>query len=189
MPETTQLSESKRMLLEKYLKSKQQAVTSAGDTIPRRQRENYAPLSFGQEHMWLLAQMITDTPVYNDSVTVRLPGHLDVPALEQSLNAIIARHEIWRTTFPVIDGNPVQQIHPALKLDLSVTDLRHLPLAEREPEAIRLATEQAKPFFDLTALPLLRATLVHLRDEDHRLYMTFHHIILDGTNYKVFLPE
>ena len=191
MPETTQLSESKRMLLEKYLKSKQQAVTSSssGDSIPRHRREDYAPLSFIQEHMWLLAQMITDTPVYNDSVTVRLPGQLDVPALEQSLNAIVARHEIWRTTFPVIDGNPVQQIHPELKLDLSVTDLRHLPLAERESEAIRLATEQAKPFFDLTTLPLLRATLVHLGDEDHRLYMTFHHIILDGTIYKVFLPE
>src|SRR5581483_6480188 len=137
----------------------------------------------------LAAQMYPDIPVYNESSTIHLPGQLNVPALEYSLNAIIARHEILRTAFPLVDGAPVQQVYPELKLTLPVIDLRHMPVAEREPEAIRIATERARPCFDLATLPLLRATLIHLDDEDHRLYITLHHIISDGTIYKIFLPE
>ncbi|HEU5228378.1 MAG TPA: amino acid adenylation domain-containing protein, partial [Ktedonobacteraceae bacterium] len=189
MSEVTQLTKNKRELLEKYLKNKPQVTTESSDGITQQRRGDTVPLSFGQENMWLAAQMLPDTPVYNESSTIHLPGQLNVPALEYSLNAIIARHEILRTTFPAIDGTPVQKVHPELKLSLPIIDLRHLPVVEREPEAIRIATERARPCFDLTMLPLLRATLICLDDEDHRLYLTLHHIISDGTIYKIFMPE
>jgi amino acid adenylation domain-containing protein len=117
-------------------------------------------------------------------------GHLDVVALERSFNEIIRRHQAWRTSFPTLDGLPVQAIHPATKVSLPVEDLRYLPKAEREAEAVRLATEEARRPFDLAHGPLLRAKLIRLDDSEHRLFLTLHHIIFDGVSiYRVFLPE
>ena len=148
------------------------------------------PLSFGQQQLWLLAQLMPDTPVYNECVTVHLPGHLDITALEQSLNEIIRRHEAWRTSFPIVDGQPVQMIHPTLTLPLPLVDLLYLPEAEREAEALCLATEDARIPFDLARGPLLRARLIELGAQEHRLFLTLHHIIFDGVAiYQVFLPE
>jgi aspartate racemase len=189
MANTPRLSEARRALLEKYLRG-ENARTSSALEIPRRSPDDNILLSSGQQQLWLLAQLIPDIPVYNESVTVRLPGTLDVAALEQSLNDLIQRHESWRTSFSLVDGQPVQIIHPSLTYKLPVVDLEHLPEAERESEALRLATEEALLPFDLTQLPLLRATLVRLDETDHRLFIALHHIIFDGfTVYRIFLPE
>ena len=190
MLDITNLSDARRTLLEKYLRGNVPQTATPGQIIPRRTAPGYAPLSFGQQQLWLLAQMTPDTPVYNECVTIHMPGSLDVPALEQSLNEFIRRHEVWRTSFPVVDGLPVQVVHPSLTLTLPVVDLRHLPEAEREAEALRVVTEKARVLFDLSAVPLLRPTLVHFNDEEHRLFLTLHHIIFDGVAiYQVFLPE
>src|SRR5712691_11471629 len=125
MSSTTELSWAKRALLEKYRRGNRRQSTTATRIIPRRDRGNVTPLSFGQQQMWLLAQLVGDTPVYNESVTIHLPGPLDVAAFEQSFNEIIRRHEAWRTSFPVVDGKLVQMIHPATTLTLPVVDLRH----------------------------------------------------------------
>ena len=187
--DAAKLSANKLALLEKYRQGQVRQEKKAARTIKKRQEGEIAPLSYGQQQMWLLAQLIPDVPVYNESVTVRLPGALDVTALEQSLNEVIKRHEVWRSTFPFIDGQPVQVVHPALRVEVPFLDLRHLPPAEREPRAVQIATERALPLFDFTRLPLLRATLIRLDDEDHRLYLTLHHILFDGVIYEVFLPE
>jgi len=164
MLDITKLSDARRTLLEKYLRGNVPQTATPGQIIPRRTAPGYAPLSFGQQQLWLLAQMTPDTPVYNECVTIHMPGSLDVPALEQSLNEFIRRHEVWRTSFPVVDGLPVQVVHPSLTLTLPVVDLRHLPEAEREAEALRVVTEKARVLFDLSAVPLLRPTLVHFND-------------------------
>src|SRR5438270_945113 len=190
MSNTRELSEAKRALLEKYLRGGYPQATTGADNIPRRIPGKPVPLSFGQQQLWLLDQLIPDTPVYNESVTVHMPGPLDVTALKQSLTEILKRHEAWRTSFPVVDGQPVQVINPAPQFTLPPVDLRQLPEAEREEEALRLATEDAQQPFDLVHGPLPRATLVRLADTDHRLFVTLHHIIFDGvTIYQVFLPE
>ncbi|OLE50111.1 MAG: hypothetical protein AUI36_19705 [Cyanobacteria bacterium 13_1_40CM_2_61_4] len=123
-------------------------------------------------------------------MTVHRKGSLDVPAFERSFNEIIRRHEAWRTTFTTVDRRPVQVVNPAPTLRLPVVDLRGLPEAEREPEALRLASEDARQPFDLGRGPLLRANLIRLRDDEHRFVLTLHHIIFDGVSiYRVFLPE
>src|SRR5215472_2121101 len=189
MSNRTQLSETKRALLDKYLRGGLPQPATVTRTIPKRTQPGPAPLSFAQQQMWILTQISPDMPVYNETLTILLPGPLDVVALEQSLNEIIRRHEIWRTSFPLVDGQPVQEIHPTLTLTLPVIDLRSLPEIEREAEAARQATEEAVRPFDLAHGPLLRATLMCLDDEDHRLFLVLHHIIFDGTIYEVFLPE
>ncbi len=187
---TTDLSKAKRALLEKYARGRLAQTTATARVIPRRAEGSVVPLSFGQQQMWLLSQLIPDTPVYNESVTVHLPGLLDVAALERSFYEIIRRHESWRTSFPQLDGQPVQRIHPSLPLSLPLVDLRYLPKLEREVEALRLATEDGRKPFDLAHGPLLRAMLIQLNEMEHRLYLTLHHIIFDGISvYQVFLAE
>jgi Condensation domain len=190
MEKATDLSEARRVLLERYLRGNLPQAASAVGAIPGRSSTGPAPLSFGQQQLWLLAQLMPDTPLYNEGVTLHLPGPLDVPIFEKCLNDFIKRHEAWRTIFPVLDEEPAQVVQPAAPLDLPVIDLRHLPESAREGEALRLAAEQVIAPFDLAHGPLLRALLVHLSDDDHRLFLTLHHIIFDGvTIYHILLPE
>ncbi len=190
MPDITELSEAKRALLAKYLRGSLQQNETQERSIKRRSTGDTAPLSFGQQQVWLLAQLMPDVPVYNECVTIHLPGQLNVAVFEQSLNEILRRHEAWRTSFPLVDGLPVQHIHAPSSLKLPVVDLRHLPEAEREAEALRLATEDARVLFDLANGPLLCTKLVQLGDTEHRLFLTIHHIIFDGVAiYQVLLPE
>src|SRR6266496_5255753 len=158
--------------------------------IPARSLAGPAPLSFEQEQLWFLAQLMPDSPAYNESLTIGFQGSLDVTAFEQGLNEFINRHQIWRTSFPTVDGQPVQVIHPASNFKLAEVDLRNLPEAERESEALRLAAEDIMRPFDLAHGPLLRAMLVRLGDEDYRLFMALHHIIFDAVSLNhIFLPE
>jgi len=190
MTNTPEISDARRALLEKYLRGELSQTARAAGAITRRARGSPTPLSFGQEQVWFLAQLAPDSPIYNECVTIHLPGPLDVAAFEQSFNEMIRRHEAWRTSFPLVDGQPMQMIHPPSGLTLSVVDLRYLPEAEREAEALRLATEDARILFDLARGPLLRAIMMRLSDAEHRLFLTLHQSIFDGvTLYQVFLPE
>jgi amino acid adenylation domain-containing protein len=183
-------TEARRALLTKYMRGDVLKPATPLERIARRTQEGPVILSFGQQQLWLLAQLMPDTPVYTECVTIHLPGPLSVTALEQSYNEILRRHEAWRTSFPLVDGQPVQLIHPAAPVSLPLVDLRHLPTAERETEALRLVAEDAQRPFDLVNGPLQRAMLVRLGDEQHQLLLTLHHIIFDGFSlYQVFLPE
>src|SRR5919201_6138606 len=164
MMDTQQLSDAKRALLEQYLRGDRPQAGTRPRTIPRRPPGSRVPLSFEQEQLWRAAQLAPGAPIDAEFITVSMTGPLDVVALERSFGEIIKRHDIVRTTFPVVDGQPVQVIHPRLTFTLPVVDLRRLSRAEREAEAIRLATEEARLGFDLAHGPLLRARLMQLDD-------------------------
>ena len=189
MPETAQLSDIKRELLKKYLRGKIE-IRRESQTIHRRSKDEPIPLSYAQEQVWLHAQMAPDIPLYNEPVTIHYAGPLDVAVLERSFNEILRRHEAWRTCFVTIDGAPVQKVEANITVSLPVIDLREIPDAEREAEALRIATEDAQKPIDLSQAPLFRARLITLKDNEHRLYLTLSHIIFDGVAiYRVFLPE
>ena len=184
------LSEAKAALLAKYLRGEMPQSATAMHSIPRRPPGERAPLSFGQQQMWLLSQMTSDRPVYTECITIRMLGPLDVVALERGFNEIVRRHEPWRTTFSTVDGDPFQVIHPAPQIALPVIDLEGLSEERRGPEALRLVAEDARVPFDLATGPLLRPRLMRLDATEHWLYLTLHHIIVDGvTLYDVLLPE
>jgi len=152
-------------------------------------RDGELPLSFAQQRLWFLDQLEPGSPFYNIPETVRLVGPLNVAAMEQSLNEVIRRHESLRTTFETVDGRPVQVIAPELTIPLPVVGLQHLPKAERETEALRLAQEEAQQPFDLARGPLLRACLLRLGEEDHIILLTLHHIIGDNWSTTVLIQE
>ncbi|MEK7784918.1 MAG: condensation domain-containing protein, partial [Chloroflexota bacterium] len=149
------------------------------------------PLSFAQQRLWFLDQLEPNSPFYNLPEALRLAGPLDVAVLEQSLNEIVRRHEVLRTTFVTVDGKPQQVIAPAGEAAIAalVIDLRNLPEAEREAEAIRLAAVEAQTPFDLAHGPLFRARLLRLADDDHVVLLTMHHIIGDEWSSNVMTQE
>ncbi|HEY0543784.1 MAG TPA: condensation domain-containing protein, partial [Pyrinomonadaceae bacterium] len=147
------------------------------------------PLSFAQQRLWFLHQLDPLDVSYNMPAAPRLTGRLNLHALEETLSEIMRRHEVLRTTFDIIDGEPVQVISPPTPLTLPVTDLSVWPATQRENEAQRLATEEAREPFNLSTGPLLRASLLRLDDEDHVLLVTMHHIISDGWSLSVLVNE
>ncbi len=186
---TSLYSEARQNLLEKCLHG-QLPLRPATQAIPPRDPDERVALSYSQEQVWLHAQLVPDIPLYNEPVTIHYAGDLDIPALEQSFNEILRRHEAWRTCFTVMDGEPVQDVQRELAISLPVVDLRHLAEAERDSTAIRIATEDARRPLDLTQIPLFRAKLVRMADRQYRLYLVLSHIIFDGVAiYRVFLPE
>ncbi len=157
-------------------------------------RTGAEPLSFAQQRLWFLEQLHPGYPFYNVPAALRLTGPLRVEALRASLGAVIARHEVLRTRFEVLDGHPVQVIAPPSASSppeptLPIVDLHsHAPEA-REPEALRLATAEAQRPFDLVRGPLLRATLLKLDANDYVLLLTLHHTIADGWSTAVLVRE
>src|SRR5579862_218832 len=180
-----------RALLEKLRHGQLAQSTKQESAILPRPAGDSAPLSFNQEQIWLHAQMASDSPLYNEAITLYRYGPLDVSVLQRCLLEIVRRHEIWRTTFHVVADEPVQVVHPAPQsFPLRVVSLQALAKSDRENEAVRLASEDVGGRFDLATGPLLRALLVTLDDQEHRLYMTFHHLVFDAVSaYQVFTPE
>ena len=190
MPDTVLTEAKRKQLLEAYLQMRPVSFpATASATAPRR--DNSAlPLTFAQQQLWLHAQLAPDTSLYNEPLTVRRNGPLDVSAIERSFTEIIRRHEAWRTTFHLVAGEPVQRVEAPFEIKLPLIDLRRMPREEREGEALRIAAEDARFPFNLARGPLLRTKLVCLDDEEYRLFVTLHHLIFDGfSGYRVFLTE
>ncbi|MEW5860347.1 MAG: amino acid adenylation domain-containing protein [Cyanobacteriota bacterium] len=169
-----------------------QAIPSASIPLCRVEKTaNHYPLSFSQARLWFVNQLQPGTPAYNIPIAVRLTGRLDVPVLVRSIHEIIQRHEILRTSFAIVEGEPVQAIlaESCVTLNLPEVDLRQLPDSDRQNEAQRLAIAEAQTPFDLAQPPLLRAKLLHLTAEESMLLLTLHHIVADGWSVKVFIRE
>ncbi len=138
------------------------AVRAAGqtaDVIERVSREGELPLSFAQQRLWFLGQMMPGDNSYNMPGAVWIEGPLDTTALENSIQKIVRRHEALRTRFPAIDGEPRQVIEQEVQLQLPLQDLEFLPSEVRETEALKRARQEAERPFDLGKGPLFRFSL------------------------------
>ncbi len=142
-------------------------------------RDRELPLSFAQQRLWFLNQLIPDDPVYNMSRVIRIEGSLNLAALERCLTEIVRRHEPLRTIFPSRDGRPYQRILDPGPIVPEIVDLSGRPRAEAEAEArARIDWEVHRPYNLQEDLPL-RTLLVRLEPEEHLLVLTLHHIVSD----------
>ena len=191
MPAKIDAAEARRKLLERMLSGEaSQAAVATPDPIPPRDPARLVPLTTEQNQLWLHAQMAPDMPLYNESITIHRLGPYDHAALERALSEIVRRHAIWRTAFVEVEHELVQQVAPARAMTLALIDISHFPEGEREAEALRLATEDARAPIPFKPAPLFRALVVKLGEEEHRLYLTLHHIIFDGVSiYRTLVPE
>lgn len=167
-------------------------VQAGGMEIPpvsRVVRDGPVPLSFAQQRLWVLTQLEPDGASYNVPIALRLSGTLDAAALERSINELVRRHEVLRTTVSLSDGQPVQTVTPVSTMSVSLVALDHLSGSEQEAIVMRLATAEAQRPFELAYGPMLRVTLLKLGAEEHVLLLTMHHIVSDAWSSHILVRE
>ncbi|MGD0737146.1 MAG: amino acid adenylation domain-containing protein [Terracidiphilus sp.] len=157
--------------------------------IPSRTGDGPVPLSFSQERIWFLEQYEPGGTLFNLPASIQLQGQLDGNIIERALNEIVKRHESLRTTFALDNGRPVQAIAQALQIPLPVVDFSEVPADSQHVRALELLAEESKRTFDLVTGPLIRATLVRLRDDFHLLLVIIHQIASDAQSMAVFHRE
>ncbi len=147
------------------------------------------PASFAQQRLWFIEQMLSGNPLYVIPLVFRLTGLLQRSHFNQSIQAIVRRHEILRTSFDVIDEQLFQVIAPDLQVPLELTDLRALPASTREDTALEQIWQKIQQPFHLDKGLLFRVQLWQLRDDEHLLMMALHHIIFDEWSSGVLIQE
>ncbi len=165
---------------------------SQSETLPPLvaiEYEPYIPMSFAQEYMWLSQQCCPNSCAYNASFALRFNGDFSPEILENSINKVIRHHEILRTTFTVVEGQPVQVIVPKLTLFLKVVNLQNLSPAAQEAEALKVSKREMKHHFDREDSPLIKTTLSQLSSEEHWLLIPMQHIITDACSVGLFVEE
>ncbi len=152
-------------------------------------RQQELPLSYAQQRLWFLDRLDPDSTAYTILFAWSLRGPLRVGALQQSLQEIIQRHEVLRTTFELSHEQPVQRIADRAALAFQVHTSSTLSAQEREQAVHRFVQQESQRPFELTRGPLLRATLLRLAPEEYCLILALHHIVIDGWSLPLLQRE
>ncbi|HEX2077521.1 MAG TPA: amino acid adenylation domain-containing protein [Longimicrobium sp.] len=182
------LSPAKRALLLRAMEAQLREETKLPPLVPGAAGAR-APLSSGQERLWLVEQLAPGNTAYNLPYVFDLEGPLDGEALRAALNEVVRRHAVLRTALRLEDGQAAQVVEPTLPVELPLVDLSALPAAERDARALELADDETRRPFDLARAPLLRLTLLRFSPERHRLLFTLHHAVVDGWSVGVLMQE
>jgi hypothetical protein len=187
MKRIADLSPEKQRLLLAQLNKKQ------GKTLqiqPQKRDTSLLPLSVGQERLWFLQQLDSNSTAYTMSLAMRVQGPFQLAALEQSVQKLLQRHEVLRTTFTEQEGRPFQVIAPSsYTIRVPVIDLRELPFSVREQTLQQLVQQEANALFDLLHGPLLRVSVLRLDAQEQVLLLSMHHIISDGWSLGILVRE
>jgi acyl-CoA synthetase (AMP-forming)/AMP-acid ligase II len=182
-PTVAEMAQHLEMLIDS---SQGRRISSA---IPCSTQEGWSPASIAQERLCALQHALPNVPFLNILYTLRLTSSFDAAILERSINEIVRRHDILRTTFDVEQGRHVQVIAPQLTVPLRFEDLRGQPEFEVQTAGQRAIHEEALHSFDLARGPLLRARLLRLAEQEHLLLFSLHQSICDGWSLGVLAEE
>ncbi|HBF32316.1 non-ribosomal peptide synthetase [Rhizobium sp.] len=179
------IDDKKRLLLEK-LKGKSSG--SQHNQISQRQGGGRIPLSFAQRRLWFLDQMVPGSAAYNVAITINLKGRMDFAILQQSVDAMVMRHDVLRTTIGQAEGEAWQEIAGHGSLPVLLVDLRHLVEGQDAALQADIAQRTRIPF-DLEKGPIFRLTAYRLADEQQVILLLAHHIAIDGWSLGLFWQE
>ncbi|MGV2831540.1 amino acid adenylation domain-containing protein [Myxosarcina sp. GI1(2024)] len=152
-------------------------------------RTEKLPLSFAQQRLWFLAQLEPDSPFYNRPAAVRLQGQLNLNALEQSFNRIVARHETLRTSFQTTEGEARAVIDSVETFTIPLIDLSSLAASEKPTQIQQQIETEARHPFDISSERLIRIKFLRLEAQEHIVLLSMHHIISDGWSIGVLVRE
>ena len=181
------LSAEQRRLFEILLKKQGEDLTQFG--ISKRRAYDIIPLSYSQEKIWTIAQLIPDSSVDNVPVAFHITGELNFPVFEKSVNLLIERNEILRTICTVRDRQTTQTVMPTFKPWVETIDLSNFPQEERLEWAVNQAREIAQLPFDLTQDVLFRATIFCLGEQELLMLLVTHQFAIDGLSVRFLLQE
>jgi surfactin family lipopeptide synthetase A len=157
--------------------------------IEKAPRHGKIPLSFAQERLWFLQKLDNENLSYHVPRVIRFYGELSIILVERTVTEIIRRHEILRTLFPTVDGQPVQRILEPFDFRLPIIDFSGLSAEEQQDRVSQWIQQEGQREFDLEQGTLLRITLLKLKEKEHILVLTEHHLIHDGWTQGVLLRE
>jgi hypothetical protein len=160
--------------------------------VPRRTgltAEGDWPLSFDQERLWALCHVNPESTANNIDAASRFRGAVDLGANDAGLNEIVRRHAALRTTFPLIEGRPVQRVAPDRRQHLALVDLSALPPGLRETAAETALLHAIRAPFDLEGGPLMRTSLLRLDAAEHICLLVIHHLATDWITFQTFFYE
>jgi amino acid adenylation domain-containing protein len=169
-----------------------QRVIGARTELPpltSRPRAGDPPLSFAQQRLWFIEQLQPGTGGYHVAAAWEIHGTLEIDALQASLDVVVARHESLRTTFMVVDEQPVQRIARSQSQPIKLLDLSALEAQEQATAIERQIQAATGTPFDLAAGPLLRAVLLRRDPQTYVFVLVLHHIITDGWSMGVMIRE
>ncbi|MED1910401.1 non-ribosomal peptide synthetase [Brevibacillus laterosporus] len=155
---------------------------TAYSIIPIMEEKPYYPVSSAQKRLYILGQLAGGEISYNMPSALILDGVIDRERIEKAFQQLIARHEILRTSFELVNGEPIQRVHKEVPFAMEYVQVANEEAAEG---IIRDFTRM----FDLQSAPLLRVGLVQLAEDRHILLFDMHHIISDGTSMNVLIQE
>ncbi|BAY10177.1 non-ribosomal peptide synthetase [Calothrix sp. NIES-2098] len=172
-----------------FISQANQALKASSESIQPVAHQGNIPLSFAQQRLWFFSKLEPESSAYNIPAAVKLTGKLNIVALSKSINEIIRRHEILRTTFTIVDGEPIQVISHDENFTLTIIDLQPFAEAQKQQEVRKLAALEAQKPFDLVKGPLVRASLLQLAETDYVVLLIVHHIVSDGWSTGIFIQE
>ncbi|MEB3357183.1 MAG: amino acid adenylation domain-containing protein [Synechococcales bacterium] len=153
------------------------------------ERTGSLPLSDGQQRQWVLAQIEPGSPFYIIPVALQVTGALSINRLQQSLEQIVQRHEVLRTSFREIDGKAQPEIDADVEISIPCIDLTDLDEAYQQKQVHQYLRAAAQQPFDLSRAPLLRLQVLRLATQEHVVLLSLHHIIADGWSVGILVQE
>jgi non-ribosomal peptide synthetase component F/thioesterase domain-containing protein/acyl carrier protein len=182
-------SPAKRDLLAKLLRGDLEPESATAAAIPRRASNADPRLSFAQERLWFLDQLMPNSPVFNVPMAVRISHPLDLNTLQRTVDEIVRRHEVFRTAFVADEGLPKAIVSPKAAVRIDLVDLNGIAESEREGAADRIVHAEVTRPFNLSQAPLIRTTLIKIGAEESIFILTMHHIVSDGASILIFFRE
>jgi len=156
---------------------------------PSSNHTDAPPLSFTQERFWFLNQFERAHPIYNGCKAILLLGELNVEALVQSINLVVSRHDILRTTYPAPEGIPIPRISRHAYVEIPIADLGHIPNASLFTTIEQLAHEEWMRPIDLAKELPIRVRVFRIDTTEYLLLLTLHQIAADSHSVMIFLRE
>jgi len=164
--------------LYEYIQGLEKNIYSAIKPIEERE---YYPLSSVQKRIYMHDQINGISTIYNTPMIYKVNGNIYIQRVENAFKALIERHESLRTSFEIINGEPMQRIHDSIDFKVSLWD------APKE-EIEKIVKDFIQPF-DLVKAPLMRVGIIRHSPDKYVLLMDMHHIISDGSSLAIFVNE
>ena len=169
--------------------TRQTVQNQVPEPIGQRPATPQAIPSFAEERMWFADEFTEEPAILNPPALFRLRGPLDTDALTRSLTGVVTRHEILRTTYHNVEGRVVPVVGPPQTVVVPSLDLTDAPDADRDARVSEIVRAEGRRTFDLSTDLMLRASVLRIRDDEHLLFVNFHHIASDGWSSRVLLRE
>ncbi|HLP45176.1 MAG TPA: amino acid adenylation domain-containing protein [Candidatus Kapabacteria bacterium] len=168
-----------------YIKS---AMKDKYISIEPVEKKEYYSLSSAQKRLYILHQMDRQRVSYNIPFFSVFAGEIDKDKLQSIFKQLINRHESLRTSFHMINNEPVQRIHDEAEFEIKYKDLAANKHGQTRPQSVGNLLNFIQPF-DLSQAPLLRVVLAKEKENHYILLVDMHHIIADGTSINILIKD